>query len=156
MYRKIHVYDIDGVLVDSSHRYRNTPAGNIDLEYWMANRTKENIAKDTLLPHVVNYRADVLNSGIYTVLCTSRMWNIDDINFINSRLGKPDYLIMRPVGNMEPDAKLKRIQLLRLRNLKQFKGLPAFLWEDNKKNISALTDLFTNCFFVQSHIKDFN
>lgn len=152
MFRKIHVYDLDGVLVDTAHRYRNKPDGSIDLDYWLANRTAENIAKDKLLDRAWQYVEDVLNPFIYTVVCTSRAYHALDIAFISDRLGAPDKLIMRPVGNMENDAILKRRQLQRLFNLRQFQKLPRVLWEDNPLNIDALRDLFTQCIFVPSHI----
>ena len=150
--KQIHVYDMDGVLVDTSHRYRNLPDGTIDLEYWFANRTREQIAKDILLPLAKQYQSDCINENIYTIICTSRMYNLLDIEFIVGRLGCPDKLIMRPEGDTTADGILKRRQLQRLFNLKQFQWLPRRLWEDNPHNIAALTHLFTKTFLIPSHI----
>ncbi len=150
MFKKIHVYDCDGVLVDTSHRYRNLSNGSIDLAYWIANRTEEKIKKDKLLPLAKQYMSDCLNPEIYTMLCTARVYPPLDIAFIVSYLGYPDYLMMRPHGNVEADAMLKRRQLQRLFNLKQFKPLPRFFWEDSAKNIDACRDLFTRCFLIRS------
>lgn len=152
MFKLIHTYDLDGVLVDTSHRYRNKADGTIDLEYWLANRTAEKIALDTLLPLARQYVADCMNPHTYTIVCTAREYNPLDIEFIIGQLGAPDKLIMRPVGNVEGDAILKRRQLQRLFNLKQFQWLPRRLWEDNPKNIEALRDLFSKCFYIPSHI----
>ena len=154
MFKTIHVYDCDGVLVDTAHRYRNKPDGTIDLDYWIANRTRENIAKDKILPLAKNYIADCIDSETYTILCTSRVYNALDIEFIIGRLGAPDKLLMRPEGNNEPDAALKCKQLLRIFNLIQFQNLPRTLWEDNRKNIEMLKEFFTHTNYVQSHIKD--
>lgn len=151
-YKKIHVYDLDGVLVDTSHRYRNKPDGTIDIDYWFANRTKENIAKDKILPLARQYQDDCINPFIYTVICTSRMYNEIDIEFIIGRLGAPDKLIMRPEGNTGPDDFLKFNQLRRLFNLRQFKKLPRTMWEDNPRNIDTLRQLFTHMVYVPSHI----
>lgn len=150
MIKRIHVYDLDGVLVDSSHRYRNTEDGVIDLDYWFANRTAEKIAKDKLLPLSKQYRTDCLNPECYVILCTSRAEHKHDIRFILSRLGKPNKLIMRPAGNTEADSKLKRKQLNRLFNLRQFQKLPRKLWEDNQRNIAALQSLFDYTFYISS------
>jgi len=150
MLKRIHVYDLDGVLVDSSHRYRNTAQGTIDLQHWLANRTAENIARDTLLPHSENYHHDIVNPHTYVIVCTSRSMSLDDTDFIVNRLGAPDRIIMRPIGNVENDAILKRRQLQRIFNLKQFAKLPRILWEDNPLNIDALRDLFSRTVFVQS------
>ena len=150
MFKRIHVYDLDGVLVDTSHRYRNKADGTIDLEYWLANRHK--LADDKLLPLAKQYRADIANPEIYTVICTARSTHPDDVAYINWVLGKPNKLIMRPVGNMRGDANLKRAQLSRLFNLRQFQKLPRKFWDDNPKNLQACKDLFNMVFHVPSHI----
>ena len=151
MIKRVHVYDLDGVLVDSSHRYRNTESGAIDLQHWIANRTPANIALDKILPRVAEYLEDLANPFCYVIICTSRETNQADIDFIANSLGAPDKLIMRPIGNTENDAILKRRQLQRMFNLRQFAKLPRVLWEDNPKNINALRDLFSRIIFVQSN-----
>lgn len=152
MYKRIHVYDLDGVLVDTSHRYRNKPDGSIDLDYWLANRTAEKIAQDKLLPLARQYQADCINPETYTVICTARQYHTLDIAFIVGYLGVPDNLIMRPEGNNEKDGKLKRRQLQRLFNLRQFQKLPRRFWDDNPLNLDACRDLFNSVFHVPSHI----
>lgn len=154
MFKKIHVYDMDGVLVDTSHRYRNKPDGTIDLDYWIANRTEEKIKQDRRLPLAKQYIADCLNSEIYTVICTSRQYHALDLAYIVSELGYPDKLIMRPVGDNRGDALLKYTQLRRLFNLRQFAKLQRRLWEDNKRNIKVLQSLFDSCYYVPSHITE--
>ena len=152
MHKKIHVYDIDGVLVDTSHRYRNKSDGTIDLEYWFQNRTAEKIALDKLLPHAAQYRDDINDPKIFTMLCTSRMVHALDMDFIKYRLGWPDVCIMRPLGNMDADDVLKLRQLKRIFSQRHLKDLPRTLWEDNPRNIDTLRELFTQCIFVPSHI----
>ena len=152
-FKKIHVYDLDGVLVDTAHRYRNKPDGSIDLDYWFANRTKEKIALDTLLPHAQQYMDDCVDPHTYTIICTSRMYNVLDIEFIVGHLGAPDKLIMRPETQMKArDDFLKFNQLRQVFNLRQFKNLRRVLWEDNPQNIDTLKPLFNQTVFVPSHI----
>ena len=151
MLKKIHVYDLDGVLVDTSHRYRNLPNGSIDLDYWLANHTPEKIAKDVILPLSRQYLADCLNPEIYTVICTARVYHVWDIEFIVGRLGAPDKLIMRPENDLTPDGLYKRRELVRLFNLRQFAKLPRYYWEDNIRNIRATFDLWTSAFFIRSN-----
>jgi phosphoglycolate phosphatase-like HAD superfamily hydrolase len=153
MYKRIHVYDLDGVLVDTSHRYRNKPDGTIDLEYWFDNHSAEMVARDKRLPLAKQYLADCLNPEIYTIVCTARMYHTIDIEYIVGRLGAPDKLIMRDEKNRNtPDNVLKLRQLQRLFNLKQFANLPRRLWEDNQRNIATLAEIFTDTFYVPSHI----
>ncbi len=154
MFKRIHVYDLDGVLVDTKHRYRNDATGSIDLAYWYANRTAKKIALDKILPLAKQYLADCMNPEIYTVICTARNYNVLDIEFIVGRLGAPDKLIMKPEGNhrSDDDAIYKLRELQRLFNLRQFRWLPRKLWEDSPRNIAALSHLFQNCYLIPSHI----
>ncbi len=154
MFKRIHVYDLDGVLVDTSHRYRNKADGSIDLAYWLANRHRT--FDDKLLPLASQYIKDCANPEIYVILCTAREQHIRDVLFIVKRLAKPNKIIMRPVGDATPDAKLKRRALARLFNLRQFARLPRKLWEDNTRNIAALASLFTVCYHVPSNITETN
>lgn len=152
MFKAIHIYDVDGVLVDSSHRYRNKADGSIDLEYWFENATAENIAKDSLLPMAEQYKADLDNPEIYTVICTSRAAQKADFEFIKARLGMPNKLIVRPIGNMEADSILKRRELCKLLNLRQFKKMARRFWDDNIRNLDAVRTLNVQCNLVQSKI----
>lgn len=152
MIEKIHVYDMDGVLVDTSHRYRNLPDGRIDLEYWFANRTPEKIAQDKLLPLATQYKTDLADPQTYVVICTSRMMHKYDLHFISTVLGMPNKLCMRAVDDTRNDAIIKRQTLSRLFNLRQFKNLPRFFWDDNKINIEACKHLFTKCIHIKSNI----
>ena len=148
MYRRIHCYDLDGVLVDTSHRYRNLSDGSIDLAFWFANRTAKQVARDRLLPLARQFAIDCDNPETYTILCTAREYHSLDCDYISRYLGKPNKLIMRPVGNTTTDSKLKRSQLSRLFNLRQFAKLHRRLWEDNPRNIATLRPIFNDCFFV--------
>jgi len=154
MFDRIHVYDLDGVIVDTSHRYRNKSDGTIDLDHWLANRYK--MGQDKLLPLAEQYLKDCLNPHIYTVICTSRVEHINDVRYILTVLGAPNKLLMRPYGNTEADAVLKRRQLQRIFNLRQFSKLPKKFWEDNPRNINACRDLFDKAFLVPSHITETN
>ena len=150
MFKQMNIYDLDGVLVDSSHRYRNLSDGSIDLDYWIKNRTPDKIALDKILPHSSHYQFACIDPYTFVIVCTARQWTAHDQKFIYDRLGEPNVLIMRPVGNMQNDAVLKRRQLQRLFNLRQFQNLPRYLWEDNPKNIDALRSMFTKCFYIPS------
>lgn len=150
MFKKIHVFDLDGVLVDTSHRYQNDCHGAIDLDHWRANSHKVHL--DTLLPMAKKFQSDCANPEIYVVLCTAREYHPRDVMFIHDKLGIPNKLIMRPIGNNTKDSKLKRRELSRIFNLRQFSYLPRFLFEDNRRNIEACKHLFTRCFYIQSEI----
>jgi hypothetical protein len=67
----IFIFDLDGTVVDTSHRYRNNAEGHCDLDYWFANSTPEMIAKDTLLPLAATWRRRYAE-GHTIVVCTAR------------------------------------------------------------------------------------
>ena len=75
---RICIYDLDGTIIDSSHRARHDQNGILDLEDWKRNNTKENIFRDDLLPMYWQLRSDYERGNII-VLCTAR------------ELGKWDY-----------------------------------------------------------------
>lgn len=67
----IIIFDLDGTVIDTSHRYRNKPCGTIDLDFWFANSTPEMIARDTLLPLADVWRR-YHREGHEIVVCTAR------------------------------------------------------------------------------------
>lgn len=67
----IFIFDLDGTVIDTSHRYRDLPCGKIDLDFWFANSTPEMIAKDTLLPIADVWRR-YHSEGHTIVVCTAR------------------------------------------------------------------------------------
>jgi len=69
----IMIFDLDGTVVDTSHRYRDLPCGKIDLDYWFDNSTPEKIALDKLLP-LANVWRRYHAEGHTIVVCTARSW----------------------------------------------------------------------------------
>jgi hypothetical protein len=156
MFKKIHVYDVDGVLLDSRHRHKYIN-GVLDIPHYFANCTPENLAKDTVLPYARQYQADCINPEIFTVICSVRAMEEKHIAEIVGRLGAPDKLLL--VGETAPDKKgklqspsfLKRRELQRVFNLLRLQNLPRTLFEDNANTIRSLSDMFTSTIFIQSN-----
>ena len=148
MFKKIHVYDVDGTLIDSSHRYKALPNGQIDLAHWLANHHRINA--DTLLPLAAQYRADIADPSVYVVICTLRPPHPLDLAYIREHLGMPDCLIMNTKNKSENLGNFKRAELTRLFNLRQFAKLPRFFWEDSRAYVESCRDIFTRVYHVQS------
>lgn len=130
--KKIHVYDMDGCIVDSSHRYRTMPCGTkIDLPYWIENEHKT--LEDTLLPLAAQYQADVANPEIFTIIATARIWCNLTQAFAETVLGLPNFHIARrDRDDTRGGAALKITGVKRLLNLKQFcKVEEIHVFEDN-------------------------
>ena len=141
--KRIAIYDMDGTLVDSSHRYRTqiTEAGErIDLQYW---RDNEHLAMlDSLLPLYEQYRADLNDPECYVIIATARVMNAPDWQFVREMLGEPDYFISRKAGDTQSGKTLKISGLAKFFNLKNFKCAEAVFYEDNVEYLKAVCDRF--------------
>lgn len=148
MIKKIHAYDFDGTLVDSSHRYRALPNGNVDLAHWR--EYHHELWSDKLLPLAEQYMADIANPETYVIICTLRAPHWSDIRYIQTRLAMPDLLIMNTKNGEHDMSNFKRAHFARLFNLRQFAKLPRFFWEDSRVYVETTRDLFTRVFHVTS------
>jgi len=139
MIKRVSIWDLDGTVICSAHRYRNLPDGKtIDLDYWIKNSTPEKIKLDKLLPLVETMQGDIVNKDCYTVVCTARVCQDADYDYVRDNIGTVDKFLSRPFGNREQDAKLKIKQLRWLTTLKQFVSLPKAMFEDNPHNVQAI------------------
>jgi len=141
--RRVAIYDMDGTIVDSSHRYRTvkTPQGEkIDLEYWRANEYRA--MEDGLLPLADQYMADLRDPSVYVIIATARVMNAPDWQFVNEILGAPDYFISRKAGDTQSGSTLKINGLQKFFNLKQFRKADAVFYEDNTSYLKAVCDHF--------------
>jgi hydroxymethylpyrimidine pyrophosphatase-like HAD family hydrolase len=133
MIKQIHIYDMDGTIVDSSHRFAILPNGKIDLPFWIENCTPEKVAKDSLLPLAEKYKAQLLDPEIYVVIATARVLAASDWKYIIEVLGMPDKVVSRDGRNdCRKGADMKIAGLRYLNNLSQFKNAPRHFYEDNK------------------------
>lgn len=140
---RLAIYDMDGTIVDSSHRYRTmvTDAGErIDLDYWRENEYRA--MDDKLLPLAQQYRADLLDPQCYVIIATARVMRDPDWQFVREVLGEPDYFISRPDGVTTSGGLLKINGLAKFFNLLPFKGVDAVFYEDNVQYLKAVCDRF--------------
>ena len=78
---KICIYDLDGTVIDSSHRATHDENGNIDLSDWIAKSTKDLIFQDQLMPLYAQLQGDYKN-GNMVILCTARLLGKYDLEYI--------------------------------------------------------------------------
>jgi len=132
MIKEVHIYDMDGTIVCSMHRFRTLENGKIDLQYWIDNCTPEKIAQDSLLPLADQYKAQLANPEIYVIIATARVLDQADMEYIKDVLGMPDKIISRNGRNdTRKGADMKLAGLRFLKNLKQFKNSALHFYEDN-------------------------
>ena len=81
-HKKIVVFDLDGTVIDSTHRTPNNPDGTLDLQGYYKNRTRANIFKDTLLPLAEVMKERYRDGNYHVVVCTAREIDQDDLDFL--------------------------------------------------------------------------
>jgi hypothetical protein len=144
MIKHIAIYDMDGTIVDSSHRYRTVQdtAGitRIDLQYWRDNEYRA--LEDSLLPLSEQYRQDLRCEDTYVIVATARVMNSPDWQFVRETLGMPDYFISRGAGDMRSGGLLKVLGLQKFFNLKNFRDADAVFYEDNIQYLKTVCDHF--------------
>ncbi|MCP4989148.1 MAG: hypothetical protein GY928_24745 [Colwellia sp.] len=152
MIKFIDVFDCDGVLLSSAHRYRTMPCNTrIDLEHWHKNSTPEKIWKDEPLPMARYYRECLADPEHYVIIATARVCQQADYDSIAFKLGKPQKFICREKGDHQSGVTLKLAGLKRLLNLKQFKNAVWTIYEDNLAYLDGIADeLGANKVFVPS------
>ena len=129
MIKNISIFDLDGTIIDSSHRQATLPDGTLNLKHWFENATAEKIFDDTVLPLATQVRRRQ-NAGVYVMVCTARNMQDADFEFLQNAGICPDKIISRPTGNMEADATLKAKQLNSFLSLKQFAKANKVMFDD--------------------------
>lgn len=138
--KRIVIFDLDETLVNSKHRTPNRPDGTLDLDRYFAMKTRENIMRDTLLPLAETFKR-LDRSENYVVICTARVMNNDDFDFLKQHELHFHAIMRRPMDGSEnhiPDGVLKLRKIKRLLNLRQFRGLPVTMFDDAKPVIAAI------------------
>lgn len=105
-----YFFDLDGTLIDSSHRKAALPCGNLDLEHWIENSTPEKIAADSILPMYSLYKR-AKKEGAMVVFITARVLSDADYGYFLDNGLWAEEIISRPDGCTMSDAELKEVQL---------------------------------------------
>lgn len=135
MIKRVHVYDMDGVLVDSSHRYRLDSTGKLDIAHWTENRNR--CWYDRILPLMEQYRADLRDPSTHVIIATARNMSFSERIQLELDYGFPDSLISRGVDNLTECSSILKIKgLSDLLSFRIFDNLPVMFWEDNRKILS--------------------
>lgn len=144
MTRRMSIWDMDGTIVDSTHRYRTVIGADgverIDLQFWRDNEPKA--MGDSLLPLHGVYAADLADPDCFVIVATARVMNAPDWQFVREVLGEPDAFISRADGDCRSGGKLKVNGLQKFFNLKQFQGIDCVFYEDNVQYLKTVCDHF--------------
>lgn len=144
---RVRVYDMDGTIVDSSHRYRTVEDsdGNvrIDLTYWRENEYRA--MDDGLLPLAAQYMRDLKDENTFVIIATARVMNKPDWQFVNEILGFPDYFVSRKAYEVisGADLKIRGIQAcIDAYGENHFKFAEWEFYEDNTEYLKKVCDRF--------------
>ena len=136
----MRIYDLDGTVIDSSHRQLADSRGALDLAAWRENSTPEKIARDSLLPLAQDLK-NCLLLGLPVAICTARVLGDADLAYLRKHgLEAPVILSRDGDGDTRPDAQLKREKLLGLGV--DLRG--ATLYDDNQSVLAMARELGIN------------
>ena len=132
----LFLFDLDGTMIDSSHRQNTLADGSLDLAHWIENNTPEKIMADTLLPLANEWKAIDRNRHSIVIM-TARIIGDADIQFLRENGLGYDYIYSRKEGDNSPDDILKRRFLFFLARRMKWSiaklRAHAYMFDDNKK-----------------------
>jgi len=142
MIKNVIIFDLDQTVIDSSHRNPSNPDGTINLEQYFKLRNRTSIFRDKLLPLAKIFKQLKAN-GNYIIIATARNIDHDDVDFLRSKGLDANIILSRKwiIETAVPDADLKARKLNSLFNLKQFKNVPKFMFDDAPKVITKMREL---------------
>lgn len=138
------IFDLDGTVIDSSHRQSTKADGSLDLDHWIERNKPDMIMRDSLLP-LARVMRIIKGNGHTVIVCTARAYQIADEEFLALHgLNYDAYLSRDAKGDMRDDATLK-VELLNA----YFKGLgfrsveaaKPMMFDDNLKVLDAMTKI---------------
>lgn len=106
----LRIFDLDGTVIDSSHRQLSRADGTLDLDHWVENCTPEKIFADRLLPLARIMRQQIAQ-GARVVVCTARVMRTADFQFLNRHGLMPEKILHRSPNDTRKDGEYKIGQL---------------------------------------------
>ena len=107
----IKIFDLDGTVIDSTHRQSYREDGTLSISNWRENNTPDLIAQDKLLPLAKQMRT-AYNRGDYVIICTAREIGQADYDFFKANNLPYNAIVYRT--NDLPDASMKLYGLHKL------------------------------------------
>jgi hypothetical protein len=160
------IFDLDGTVIDSSHRHATNADGSIDLEHWFENAKPDKIAKDSLLP-LANCMRRMFSAGHTVIICTARCFSGADHQFLFDNDLPYHYLLKREgrfvssdsdeyassyygfIGDGRGDGEMKTALLNELAMSLGYTcvgDMKAIMFDDNLSVIDAMIAARVHCF----------
>ena len=136
---RTYIYDLDGTVIDSSHRRRFTKDGNLRLSYWKSHNTRKDIFGDSLLPLAKHMKKKMINNIV--LICTAREISQNDLDFLESKGLRYDHILSRPKGVQTADHILKYYQLKNFLKDNMYLPKRKIMYDDSIENLKEISKL---------------
>ena len=133
MKRLVIAFDLDGTLIDSSHRSGVREDGKFYLEDWIAKSTWEYIQQDTLLPLYHFYYA-YKQAGFTIIAVTARELSDADYRYFEENNLEFDFILSRE-DSKQLDHELKNGKLAEF--LSKENRIPHLFYDDKDDNLEV-------------------
>ena len=109
MLKTLNIFDLDGTVIDSSHRRQYNADGTLNISAWRK-CTRDMIMRDSLLP-LASVMRELIASNKMVAICTARVLGKADWEYLEMHQILPRIIISRIEGDTTPDAEFKPRQL---------------------------------------------
>lgn len=134
MTKMVVLFDLDGTLIDSSHRVRYKNNGEFDLDYWIETSKKwEKVKKDKLLPLAELYK-EFKKTGFSLICVTAR--NMQEADFRYLKENELEFeMILHRGDSLELDEVLKSQKLKAF--FEENDRIPFMAYDDKQENLEV-------------------
>ena len=145
VFMTIAVFDLDGTVIDSSHRALTNEKGGINIENWRTH-TREQILNDKELPLISFMRECIKHKATRTWICTSRTLSKADYDLLD-RLGirGADLILSRDENDNREDVPYKLAKIKKRLNLPSVKKREKIFFDDRADIRKAMSELGFTC-----------
>ena len=137
---RLYIYDLDGTVIDSSHRRKFDTDGNLRLSYWRSHNTRKDVFGDSLLPLAKHMKKKMVDNIV--IICTAREISQNDLDILDDHGIRYDHIISRPFGMNTEDHILKYLQLKKfLRDNPHLQDRRKIMYDDSIENLQEISKL---------------
>ena len=137
----IAVFDLDGTVIDSSHRALINEQGAINLDNWRTH-TREQILGDSELPLISFMRDCIADKNTRVWICTSRNLSRADRDLLRSLgIGGADLILSRDRNDNREDVSYKLAKIKKRINLPSVKQREKIFFDDRADIRKAMSEL---------------
>lgn len=131
------IWDLDGTLIDASHRVRFDEKGNFDLDYWVSHSVPSEIAQDKLLP-LSSIFYGFSKTGFTQILLTARIMSDADFAYLRKHNLTFDMILHRETSkDLDEVLKSKQVQDFLAEN----DLIPFMAFDDKQENLEVFDKL---------------